>query len=144
MGASSSINATNPPKIHICKPLINEKFETNIDNMETILQNIGFQLSSTNHDKTESNIQNNIFVSNVAIVCIARCTMRCFHQLRELDYIERCYKKCLYVMLDDKYNPDHETWINKAIRDCPWVMCAASDDIENATLFLSQHIRERI
>ena len=144
MGATSSINASNPPKIHVCKPLINEKFETNINNMETVLQNTGFQLSSTSNDKTESIIQNNIFESNVVIVCIARCTIRCFHQLRELDYIERCYKKCIYVMLDDKYNPDYETWINTTIRDCPWVTCAASDDIENATQFLCKHICERI
>ena len=143
MGASSSINALNPPKIHVCKPLIHTDL-ANMNDMEIILKNYGFNVSSTNSENNISNVQKYIFESDIVIICIAKCTIKCFNQLREFDYTKRCYKKCIYVMLDRDYNPEYETWINRTIKDCPWISCVTRDDIESTSQFLYREISTRI
>lgn len=137
MGATSSINANKPPKFHICKPLNHERLQ-DIDNMETILNNNGNYVTSTCKSKTDSTIQNEIFESDVLVICIAKSTTSCFYQLKEIDYMVRCYKKCIYIMMDDDYNPDYEAWIKRTVKQQPWISCTRKSDIECVSQFLNR------
>lgn len=137
MGASSSINANKPPKFHICKPLNYTRMQ-NIESMETVLKNYGNHVTTTSDVHTDSTIQNNVFESDVIVICIAKSTPRCFYQLKDIDYTTRCYKRCIYIMLDDYYNPNYESWIKSTVKQQPWISCTQESDVEIVSQFLNR------